>query len=154
MSDNPYAPPDSLPPAEPQQPPSLRGLPFFLLLVGFLGFAMAAEWWVDAYLIKEVIAAGGMPPPVVACFLLGSVALMAGIGRHWFLPWLGRFSFMAASAIMAVGVLLVTSESGFGRETQLLFALGLGDGLLGLWSVHRTSKIVLAHYSSKSDGAV
>ena len=150
MTDNPYAPPDSPIPPDTDPVHSLRGVPFFLLLAGFGAYCIVVEWWVDAYSIRDVISADGVPPVVVQSFLAGSLALMTGIGRNWFAPWLGSLPFMLAAAILAVGLALISERTGFGNETRLMFAFGIAIALLGAWLSRRARRIVLAHYSSEA----
>lgn len=147
MSDNPYAPPESPTPAATKTATSLRGLPYYLLLLAFAGYCLAVERWVDAYSIKDLVSTGSVPALPILCFLAGSVALMAGIARVMFLPWLGKRAFQLAGAILVTGIAAVAGDPVFRGATRLLFGFGLAVSLAGWLVVDEARKIILEEYS-------
>lgn len=146
MPDNPYAPPES-PPTEPKPRTSLRGVAHYLLLLASAGYCLAVERWVDAYSIKDLISTGSIPALPILCFLAGCVALMAGIGRVMFLPWLGGRAFLLAAAILAISIVLVRGEPVFRGATRLLFGFGVGVSVAGSRVTKEACKIIRDEYS-------
>lgn len=154
MPDNPYAPPEAPAPEEKEVLQSVRGLPYGALLLSFGAYCLAMEGWVSAYAVKDMISFDSMPPLPILCFLIGSGALMAGVGRHVYLPWLGKHAFWLAAAVFAIGIAAADGSSAFGGAARLLFGLGLAIGLFGGWVVHRACTIIMAHYArEESAGA-
>lgn len=152
MSDNPYAPPEAPKPEQAPAPASFRGAPYALLLFAFAVYCLAMERWVAVYGVKEAIDFGAIPPLPILCFLIGSGALMTGVGRHMYLPWLGRQAFWLASAVLAIGIVALDGSSPMGGAGRLLFGGGLAIGLFGAWVVNRACNILAALLAQDSEG--
>jgi hypothetical protein len=149
---NPYAPPEAPAPDEEQTLKSMRGVPYFLLLVAFAGYCLAMERWVGAYSVKDMISMASIPQLPILCFLIGSGSLLMGVGRHVYAPWLGKHAFLLAAAVLAIGIAAAGDGSAFAGATRLLFGLGLAISLAGAWCAHRAYVIVARYVSDKKEG--
>lgn len=152
MSDNPYAPPESPLPPQPEPAKSLWGPLYFLVLASFAAYCIGVESLVDMLAIKDQLAEGVVPALPVLCFLIGSASMLIGVGRHMYAPWQGKQAFILTAAALGIGLVASVQHGGYGYLNPV-FLLGMAIGLFGAWAAHRALQIVIAEYMRQKDGA-
>lgn len=144
MSDNPYAPPESPAPADAKAAAPLRDGLYFVLFAAVAAYFIAIEGSVDMAPIKEALASGVLPALPVLCFLIGSGALLVGFGRHMYAPWQGKYAFVLAAATLGIGLVADVQATASDGRMRIVFALGIGTALFGIWLAHRTWQVLMA----------
>jgi hypothetical protein len=134
---NPYLPPESAPPT--RLAAVARGkyqIVLALLMAGY--FCLAALYVPSIYLLVNT---GSIAPFAALLWLLGSLFLVIGIGRHVHNPIQGKVLLVLSALLLVLSASKIGNwNTSFGGQVGSVVALGSVVAMLGLWGIRSATR--------------